>query len=476
MTDVSLDYDYFNSQRVKHLATPERNLGRTHFVSSRKEERLLLDDDDDDEEDSDSLHMEATDRMAPELWMMMQHHGRYEDDDPNAHSPIFQSPSFGAPDISRISSADDSEPQPLLHPSSFPVNDSLPLSNAAATEINTAYFQDPSVAHTSIVFGSHAMAALEHSAALRVRPIQSTPSRQHAPEYPLHNSFRPRLSPAGSIPSPLHAEASFDQHSRRSSESSQHQHISSILFGSTIRHDKENALNIQETPTSIPRFAWKDHRTHPSSFSPPMNPPDGTALRLLALDTMPNDFLAAIESARMEEGGGTTLSPISLVDSHRGDGACALNESFSSAHSLRRGRRFIQRGANRAQMLLPAHHAASFRMNSSSTTQQEEDHSSSNGTAASGSSSLLTGRKRFRTVVPRRVYLDSSSQAGLEEQQDSFGHNNSGCDAKDDSRERSEPRSGNAQRSLLDSFEATIQQEQAPRDAGCNPCFPSAYY
>ena len=355
------------------------------------------------------------------------------------------------------------------------MNDSLPLSNAAATEINTAYFQDPSVAHTSIVFGSHAMAALEHSAALRVRPIQSTPSRQHAPEYPLHNSFRPRLSPAGSIPSPLHAEASFDQHSRRSSESSQHQHISSILFGSTIRHDKENALNIQETPTSIPRFAWKDHRTHPSSFSPPMNPPDGTALRLLALDTMPNDFLAAIESARMEEGGGTTLSPISLVDSHRGDGACALNESFSSAHSLRRGRRF-QRGANRAQMLLPAHHAASFRMNSSSTTQQEEDHSSSNGTAASGSSSLLTGRKRFRTVVPRRVYLDSSSQAGLEEQQDSFGHNNSGCDAKDDSRERSEPRSGNAQRSLLDSFEATIQQEQAPRDAGCNPCFPSAYY
>jgi hypothetical protein len=113
---------------------------------------------------------------------------------------------------------------------------------------------------------------------------------------------------------------------------------------------------------------------------------------------MPADFLRAMESARSE-----APSPISQIGSYAG------NEETSSQESSSRRRR--------------------------------NDKSSSSSSVPS-----LTGRKRYRTVVPRRVYMDSSPSK-FPEEHDSFSTPQSSAEESHDP----------AQRSLLASFETAYR-------------------
>lgn len=381
MTDVS--HDYFTSARVKQLATPERNRGRTHYVSTRKGGLY-----DEDEDASDLSSLIPTDTIAPEL-LMMHLSSAAAHEYGNAHAS-FQSASFCEPDISRISSTDDSEPYCLKQGPNISSQMKQAVRGSVGEQGASPFF-------------------------LRDR----TPHFRH--------NFRPQQSPS-SMPSPLHAEASFDHLSRSPGRSQ----ISSMFCDA--RHQKENVLN-NPVDTKKPFLGRKDRHMGSPSDSPPFNQETGTTH---ALETMSTDFMAAIACARIEGGG--TLSPISMVGSLAG-GALTESASFSS----RKGRNFE---TTRARML---NHPPSI----APGTQQDSSTSSS-------SSSLLTGRKRFRTVVPRRVYLDSPSQ--FVDEQDSFGHNS---DSKGNSLGSDESRL--AQRSLLDSFEATIEEEA--QEVGCNACY-----
>ena len=206
-------------------------------------------------------------------------------------------------------------------------------------------------------------------------------------------------------------DSSFGSISRRSSPSKQ-DNLSCAVNAS----DKENATQ------NIGFSAAKKKNTYPdgdNSFSESLHTAKetitqqgSTAMRskfrlgypqnvgtsdIPATDSMPMDFLRAImESTPVE-----APSPISQIDSHVGH-----EETWSKDSSSQRQR-------------------------------------SNNGTSSSPSSiPSLTGRKRFRTVVPRRVYMDSSSPSKFPEEYDSFST---------PSAEKSEE---SAQRSLLDSFEA----------------------
>lgn len=435
MTDVS--YDYFTSARVKQLATPERNFGRTHYISTRRQE--ILHDDEEEEEDS-FMVMEGTDVLAPELWMADGEGGPS-----NAHSS-FHSTSFCAPDISRISSFDDddSEPRTLLQQSpnnSFQLlqgDNSTPLAFPPVFE--NAVSQHPAQAvHTSFPTYSSTKA-----------PPRTPPILPH---------FRPSrgASPRHyNIPSPLHAEASFDHHTWPP-----RQPVQGALKVDGCQLDKENGVeNYAKAP---------HHETQVTS--PPRKHKIG-----MALETMPNDFLQAIEDAHVMEGADAAadaapLSPISQGGSHIGGGttihgSMIFNESSTTTSSSSR------LGGGAQQQYHMHHHLRRNRLyqhrkipNPPTLTTPPTHQDTS---ASTGSSSSLSGRKRFRTVVPRRVYVDSPSQ--FPDEQDSFGQANntsssglsSSSSAEGAARGHHES-NDRAQRSLLGSFEATILQEEERR-------------
>ena len=74
--------------------------------------------------------------------------------------------------------------------------------------------------------------------------------------------------------------------------------------------------------------------------------------------------------------------------------------------------------------------------------------SNNEASTSSSSNNSLTGRKLYRTVVPRRVYMENSSPSDFPEEHDSFSSPQSTTE---------ESRRDPTQRSLLESFEAAYQ-------------------
>ncbi len=401
MTDIS--HDFFNSSRVQLLATPERNRNRIHPVSTREQVHADADDDD------FPLDDEAADIMAPELLVM-----NASSSEEHRHSS-FLSSSFCAPDISRISSADDSEPG-AFHRSP---NTSFQFHHNLLRLDEDSHLATEDGAANPIILGPSSW------------PVNGLESHQH----PFELSFESQPP----------SRCQSDEVQRR---------LSSQLFGThrsfcetnptqnlilPRRSNSAPGLAAQDTfnkENQLPRnpFAMKFstsqtrrqlHKDEESSSSSKRLSPTEPAVS--ALDTLPMNLMEAIELARVEEGG--ALSPISKV------GSSHVGIFYESSSSSSRRRRLTQE--------LPVvgyPPVASMPARDAST---------------STSSSSLTGRKRFRTVVPRRVYMDSPSQ--FPDEQDSFGHSSPDCTIE-------RP----AQRSLLDSFEGVADEFPT---SGCSACY-----
>jgi hypothetical protein len=346
MTDIS--HDYFNSSRVKMLGTPERNLNRPEMVMTRQEmqEQCLFEEESDFEP--------ADDHVAPELKMKMtsQHSSG---SDSSFHS-------FCAADLSRISNT-DSEPPGL------PVNNEVELSRISNSESELRGVPEESLHEKCLKIDEGAFSPIMKDLA--------SPIRVHDSSF----SSTPRRSPQSfdiglefKLPTTL---SSFVKrallHPRRRSENEDQPFLSDLSPFQEPDHVHDPNVRDNLPPITRARTFGRE------------------ASEMPAVDSMPADFLRALESAKMDG-----LSPISQTGSQAG--ASILNRS----------------------------------------TQRESDKSSS----ASGS---FSGRKRYRTVVPRRVYLDSPSQ--FPEEYDSFSRpSGSGPGSSQDS----------TQRSLLDSFDAVV--------------------
>ena len=121
-----------------------------------------------------------------------------------------------------------------------------------------------------------------------------------------------------------------------------------------------------------------------------------------AIDIMPKDFMHALGNEKIDE-----LSPIS--------------------------------GGNGSSTILNG-----SKENSKNNTSTDSSSHKSSSLSTSSGSTALTGRKRYRTVVPVRVFLDSPSK--FPEEHDSFS-------SRPSSQKSSHNDSAAAQRSLLDSFD-----------------------
>ncbi|VEU40652.1 unnamed protein product [Pseudo-nitzschia multistriata] len=112
-----------------------------------------------------------------------------------------------------------------------------------------------------------------------------------------------------------------------------------------------------------------------------------------AMESLPVDFLRALEIGRAD-----TLSPIS--------------RALSTPPSSRRD------GSKKEKSQSKIHDTSKVN-SSNSTSNNISSLSSSLSVIEDAAQTHLTGRKRYRTVVPRRVYLDSIAQQ-CDEEQDSF--------------------------------------------------------
>jgi hypothetical protein len=330
MTDVS--QDYFNSSRVKMLATPERNLNRREMVSTRqKVEEPYEDDYEYYDTESSGNH-----NMAPELKAGSQHS--------TEHNSSFQS--FGVNDISHISNA-DSETQRLPDSS----------------------FQDHRLTIDDAAFSP--MLDVASPFKINDSSFASTP-RRSPPRLDMTLKFPTTFGPFGK---------KGKLRPRRSQEKENFQ-PGVDLHHLTYSHNhrttpKEN--NSRVSTTTVPKRKESTHQFGDRALS-----------EISAIDSMPADFLQAIESARQD-----APSPISQIGSNNG-----LEETSSA-----------------------------------------EQRRSEKSSFSSSSTPSLTGRLKYRTVVPRRVYMDSPSQ--FPEEHDSFSTPPLGAQEPHDA----------AQRSLLDSFE-----------------------
>lgn len=196
----------------------------------------------------------------------------------------------------------------------------------------------------------------------------------------------------------------------------------------------------EKLDTSFPSFTVPVPRGSPPSFPRPRKKSHSKSKRTSrqkenflpnqnssALDTLPTDLLQAMEPDATPP----VWSPISQAGSSI---TKLIRESISSSSS--------DKGRKSRTGRLPRDRTAA-----SSTLLQDTSRGSHSSSGSSSSSTpSLTGRKRFRTVVPRRVYMNSSPSQYPEEH-DSFGNQTRSTDVSS---------SPSLQRSLLTSFEAAM--------------------
>ena len=442
MTDIS--QDYFNSSRVQQLATPERNKARTNFVSTRND-TILADDDGDDEFLIDDD--EKADVLAPELFAI--HSSSTEEHRQNPNQSSFLSASFCAPDISRISSADDSEPRALQRTP------------------NTS-FQLHLQQHFHLDEDPHSNAPIQGTDDSPLFLASASPPPVEADYHYYHPPMDSSFNSLPSVPtSTMSSPPTWGQATSSAAPLGEH----SLYSGTNVSSPRRSqSAPLITTSDSFGKENYRPRRSNASSYtgsrrqrpvrgrkndSSSSSSGDGLGTRhFSALDTMPTDFMEAIEMAHVEDdvggGGGGPLSPISQAGSNQ---VSIRYESSSSSSRRRDGPDHSTRGNHRHARMVPYPPVASMPAQDTSTS-----------TSASSSNQSLTGRKRFRTVVPRRVYMGSPSQ--FPDEQDSFGHASPSTEHSNSD--------GRAHRSLLDSFDAAIDTgDDIPNISGCSACYSS---
>lgn len=450
MTDIS--QNFFNSSRVQELSTPERNRDKIHHLSTRND----VHPDDDDDDDFLMDEQERADAIAPELLVLQSSSSEEHKPHNTTHSSSNPSSSFCAPDISRISSADESEVDMHHHHGSMVHHDvdGSPLFLASSSPppigVDSHYYDYPPHQHLDSSFASLPSLA---------RSTQSSPPFHHG----LSSREAQQQSPFSSaLPSPP----------RHPGPLSPRRSYSAPLLAPTIDSsslEKENyqpSRSNRANPHSGRRRRLGGGKEASSLSSSRNTPRHEHHFSASALDTMPADFMEAIEMTRVEEQAGVagSLSPISQV----GSSVSILYESSSSSsRQLRRGGRgttlrdYHHHRPHGPRMVPYPSIAASM-----PTTNTIIAHDTSTSSSSSSSNNpSLTGRKRFRTVVPRRVYMGSPSQ--FPDEHDSFGH------ASTPNHNSSSSNDISHQRSLLDSFDEAAAEEDAGENAGCTACYSS---
>jgi hypothetical protein len=388
MTDVS--QDYFNSSSVKMLTTPERNLHRrdNHVVTREEveDQEPFVEEDSDFETEASYIQNH---NLAPELRIkegISQHSS-----DRNDNS--FQSFCCAA-DISRISNAD----------------------SELRRSPNSSFLQEGQV--------DHRLTTHDELAFSLILDIASPTSQCDGNNESSFASSTPRRSPPKQDTTPKLPTVlgpSTNQKQRRSGkENTPHGYQSSYPTILNYR-SSESPPPLSPPPPPPPKesvahnaAAACSRRFHHKSNCFPQQKQERDGLSessVSALDSMPADFLSAmVTSARASDA--AALSPISQVESRVGGGG--HNDSSSSTSQRRR------------------------RKTATSSSCLQLDKSSS-----SSSWSSLDGRRRYRTVVPRRVYMDGPP-SDFPVEQDSFST---------PPLLGEEPVDSPIQRSLLDSFE-----------------------
>jgi hypothetical protein len=349
MTDVS--NDFFNSSKILLLMTPERNKERIEMVMTRGQE-----DSPYEEEESDIFGSSV--HMAPELKAsLVEGISRQSQQQSTDQNSSFIS--FSAADLSRISATDDS---PRQSPNSS--------------------FQN----HRQIIEDSPFFPAMDmvtpskcQNSTFESTPQSSPPSRER--------EATPKLPPMVSTPkkSTFRRRIQLDEHGEK--------------------ENREANLDL-DSPTMSP-IAVK-YTNSPIIASSKMWVQQNGYSQVGALDSMPTDFLRAIEVTQVPS---PNLSMVDM-DQTSCDGTNNIC-GFSPIPKRQKGEY------------------------SSSSSNDDDD----------SSSFAFSDRRRYRTVVPSRVFM-TGSPSQYPEAQDSFSvtsRNNS-----HGQHDQTTPKS------LIDSFEAAV--------------------
>jgi hypothetical protein len=391
MTDVS--NDFFNSSRVQELLTPERNKDRqVDVVVTRVHNNVsIVESSIEEEDDGDVEEASSSHSGGRILWNILNH-----SPPPTTSLPFlgqdtsFHSSFYGAVDLSRISSNFGSECRQTPLPS----------------------FDEE----------GHAQLDLDETA---FSPIQSVASPLRVDSEP-DSSFSSgpyRKMPAFTVGEAGSGMSSGSQQNEGSHEQTTRQHQQQSLLSGLIQRSPDQNLKDNISPgagdkSSSSANSSSLHSTISSMIAEASSFVSYVAheveLSMEAIESLPQDFFRAMHiGGTQNDADDSTPSPISPVGS-----------SSSSQGARSKGTKPHYPPSSTTISVPNIHHR----------------------------DARLSGRRHFRTVVPRRVYIGPSPSEEDEGETDvERGH---GCILD----VQSNPERTRANRSLLESFEEAINR------------------